>query len=99
MRYDEMAEHMRNVGSAGSPLYVQEPNLLSASSKNAVGSHCAACESIASVEEKEIGRSNSANIYLAKLSEQAERYDEIAEHMRDVGNVGSPLPVEERNLL
>ena len=55
--------------------------------------------SIASVEEKEISRSNNANIYLAKLSEQAERYDEIAEHMRDAGNVGSPLSVEERNLM
>ena len=26
-------------------------------------------------------------MYFAKLAEQAERYDEIAEHTRDVGNV------------
>ena len=36
---------------------------------------------------------------LAKLAEQAERYDEMADYMKAVGDDGSELSVEERNLL
>jgi len=39
------------------------------------------------------------NVYFAKLAEQAERYDEMADYMEKVGNVGDDLSVEERNLL
>jgi len=39
------------------------------------------------------------NVYFAKLAEQAERYDEMAEYMEKVGNAGGELSVEERNLL
>merc|ERR1711988_1117907 len=39
------------------------------------------------------------NVYFAKLAEQAERYDEMAEYMEKVGNAGDELSVEERNLL
>jgi len=39
------------------------------------------------------------NVYKAKLAEQAERYDEMADHMQTVGNVSDELSVEERNLL
>jgi len=39
------------------------------------------------------------SVYFAKLAEQAERYDEMAEHMKDVGKVPQELSVEERNLL
>merc|ERR1719150_1860389 len=39
------------------------------------------------------------NVYFAKLAEQAERYDEMAEYMEAVGNSGEELGVEERNLL
>jgi len=39
------------------------------------------------------------NVYFAKLAEQAERYDEMADYMQKVGNAGSELSVEERNLL
>eukprot|EP01066_Platyproteum_vivax_P003605 Platyproteum_vivax@DN14553_c0_g1_i1.p1 len=39
------------------------------------------------------------NIYMAKLSEQAERYDEMAEYMRSVAEIAQELSVEERNLL
>merc|ERR1719335_1576319 len=39
------------------------------------------------------------NVYFAKLAEQAERYDEMADYMEKVGGVGSELSVEERNLL
>merc|ERR1712054_611675 len=35
----------------------------------------------------------------AKLAEQAERYDEMADYMKKVGAEGSELSVEERNLL
>jgi len=39
------------------------------------------------------------NVYFAKLAEQAERYDEMADYMEAVGNVANELSVEERNLL
>jgi 14-3-3 protein epsilon len=39
------------------------------------------------------------NIYFAKLAEQAERYDEMADYMDKVGSTGDELSVEERNLL
>merc|ERR1711972_1277935 len=38
-------------------------------------------------------------VYFAKLAEQAERYDEMADHMEKVGQNGEDLSVEERNLL
>mmetsp|Transcript_62359 Transcript_62359/g.163701 ORF Transcript_62359/g.163701 Transcript_62359/m.163701 type:complete len:242 (-) Transcript_62359:140-865(-) len=39
------------------------------------------------------------DVYFAKLAEQAERYDEMADHMEAVGKTGGELSVEERNLL
>jgi len=39
------------------------------------------------------------NVYLAKLSEQAERYDEMVESMKKVAQLDVELTVEERNLL
>merc|ERR1711963_814179 len=39
------------------------------------------------------------NVYFAKLAEQAERYDEMADYMEKVGNEDVELSVEERNLL
>jgi len=39
------------------------------------------------------------NVYFAKLAEQAERYDEMAEYMKIVGGEGGSLSTEERNLL
>jgi 14-3-3 protein epsilon len=38
-------------------------------------------------------------VYFAKLAEQAERYDEMASHMEEVGQKDAELSVEERNLL
>jgi len=38
-------------------------------------------------------------VYFAKLAEQAERYDEMADNMKAVGKAGRELSVEERNLL
>jgi len=43
--------------------------------------------------------SREQNVYFAKLAEQAERYDEMAEQMEKVGKAGEELSVEERNLL
>jgi len=43
--------------------------------------------------------SQSKNVYFAKLAEQAERYDEMAEYMKAVGESPDELSVEERNLL
>merc|ERR1712023_579807 len=39
------------------------------------------------------------NVYLSKLAEQAERYDEMAEHMKAVAQSNQELSVEERNLI
>jgi len=38
-------------------------------------------------------------VYMAKLAEQAERYDEMVESMKKVANMDVELTVEERNLL
>ncbi|KAE9620714.1 putative 14-3-3 protein [Lupinus albus] len=38
-------------------------------------------------------------VYIAKLAEQAERYDEMVEAMKNVANLDVELTVEERNLL
>jgi len=39
------------------------------------------------------------NVYLAKLAEQAERYDEMVDAMKKVAALNEELSVEERNLL
>jgi 14-3-3 protein epsilon len=39
------------------------------------------------------------DVYFAKLAEQAERYDEMAKHMEEVGRSPDELSIEERNLL
>ena len=39
------------------------------------------------------------NVYMAKLSEQAERFDEMVDAMKQVAQLGLELTVEERNLL
>lgn len=44
-----------------------------------------------------VSRENS--VYLAKLAEQAERYEEMVENMKTVASSGQELSVEERNLL
>jgi 14-3-3 protein epsilon len=43
--------------------------------------------------------SREDNIYMARLSEQAERYDEMAEFMKKVAQLNDELTSEERNLL
>jgi len=61
-RYDEMAEHMKAVGSAGVELSVEERNLLSVAYKNAVGSRRASWRIISSVEQKEGTKGNTDNV-------------------------------------
>merc|ERR1719460_1190430 len=46
-----------------------------------------------------VAGSREKSVYFAKLAEQAERYDEMADYMKDVGNIPQELSVEERNLL
>jgi len=65
-RYDEMAEHMKNVGAEGSELSVEERNLLSVAYKNTVGSRRAAWRIISSVMQKETSKGNSDNAAFAK---------------------------------
>jgi len=43
--------------------------------------------------------SREENVYMAKLAEQAERYDEMVSYMKEVAKLGVELTVEERNLL
>jgi len=43
--------------------------------------------------------SRDDNVYMAKLSEQAERYDEMVDAMKQVAKMDVELTVEERNLL
>jgi len=45
------------------------------------------------------GQSSEAFVYMAKLAEQAERYDEMVEAMKRVASLDVELTVEERNLL
>jgi len=47
----------------------------------------------------EITSSKDENVYLAKLAEQAERYDEMVDAMKKVARLNTELSVEERNLL
>jgi 14-3-3 protein epsilon len=46
-----------------------------------------------------MAESREDNVYMAKLSEQAERYDEMVEAMKKVADLNVELTVEERNLL
>merc|ERR1711972_267058 len=46
-----------------------------------------------------MGASKEKDVYFAKLVEQAERYDEMADYMEVVGRSPGELSVEERNLL
>ncbi|RKO96029.1 14-3-3 protein, partial [Caulochytrium protostelioides] len=43
--------------------------------------------------------SREDQVYMAKLAEQAERYDEMVSYMKEVAKLGVELTVEERNLL
>jgi len=43
--------------------------------------------------------SREENVYMAKLAEQAERYDEMVQYMKKVACLDTELTVEERNLL
>ncbi|CAE8597043.1 unnamed protein product [Polarella glacialis] len=77
-RYDEMAEHMKNVGSEGSELSVEERNLLSVAYKNAVGSRRAAWRIITSVSHKESSKGHPeqaeyAKEYFKKVEEELQK--------------------------
>jgi len=65
-RYDEMSTHMKNVGSSGDELSVEERNLLSVAYKNAVGSRRASWRIVTSVEQKEKTKGNDENATWAK---------------------------------
>merc|ERR1712217_342295 len=65
-RYDEMANHMENVGKLPDELSVEERNLLSVAYKNAVGSRRAAWRIITSVEQKEKSKGNDEQAKYAK---------------------------------
>merc|ERR1719443_2152881 len=57
-----MADYMKQVGTAGTDLSVEERNLLSVAYKNAVGSRRASWRIISSVEQKEGSKGNDLNV-------------------------------------
>jgi len=48
---------------------------------------------------QQTGGEREDNVYIAKLAEQAERYDEMVDAMKKVARTNTELTVEERNLL
>lgn len=46
-----------------------------------------------------LGLSREDLVYMAKLAEQAERYEDMVQSMKEVAALGNELTVEERNLL
>jgi len=46
-----------------------------------------------------MAESREENVYMAKLAEQAERYDEMVTYMKKVASLDQELTVEERNLV
>jgi 14-3-3 protein epsilon len=46
-----------------------------------------------------MAESRDNSIYMARLAEQAERYDEMATAMKKIAELGEELSIEERNLL
>ncbi|KAJ5364397.1 14-3-3 protein [Penicillium cataractarum] len=46
-----------------------------------------------------MGSERENKTFLARLCEQAERYDEMVSYMKEVANIGGELTVDERNLL
>lgn len=47
----------------------------------------------------ELKLTKDENVFMARLSEQAERYDDMVRHMKRVATLGSELSGDERNLL
>merc|ERR1739845_35465 len=51
------------------------------------------------INKKTMAESREDNVYMAKLAEQAERYEEMVDSMKKVAELKVELTVEERNLL
>ncbi|CAN0889979.1 14-3-3 protein 7 [Linum grandiflorum] len=51
------------------------------------------------VESESMDKEREQQVYLARLAEQAERYDEMVEAMKNVAKLGLELTLEERNLV
>jgi 14-3-3 protein epsilon len=51
------------------------------------------------MSQQTTGGEREDNVYIAKLAEQAERYDEMVDAMKKVAATNTELSVEERNLL
>jgi len=54
---------------------------------------------VLSASDSQMADSREDSVYMAKLAEQAERYDEMVEAMKRVAGLDVELTVEERNLL
>merc|ERR1711881_217008 len=86
----EMADYMKQVGTSGQEMSVEERNLLSVAYKNAVGSRRASWRIISSVEQKETSKGNEANAklaqgYLVKVEQELSKIcEEIISLLGDV---------------
>jgi len=65
-RYEEMVENMKTVASADKELSVEERNLLSVAYKNVIGARRASWRIVTSIEQKEEGKGNEAQVALIK---------------------------------
>ncbi|WJX22433.1 hypothetical protein P8452_11740 [Trifolium repens] len=61
-RYEEMVDAMKNVAKLDVELTVEERNLLSVAYKNVVGARRASWRILSSIEQKEEGKGNEANV-------------------------------------
>nr|POE66113.1 14-3-3 protein like [Quercus suber] len=75
------------------------PSTPSASSINNHSSTCNTTTRSSKLIENTAVMGYEDSVYLAKLAEQAERYEEMVENMKNVASADQELSVEERNLL
>jgi len=61
-RYDEMVNYMKEVAKLGVELTVEERNLLSVAYKNVIGARRASWRIVSSIEQKEEGKGNEAQV-------------------------------------
>ncbi len=57
------------------------------------------CSRMVSVSDKAVLCDRDNNVYMAKMAEQAERYEEMVKATRAIAKMGLDLTVEERSLL
>ncbi|XP_022961981.1 14-3-3 protein 7-like isoform X2 [Cucurbita pepo subsp. pepo] len=85
-RYDEMVEMMKSVAKLDVELTVEERNLVSVGYKNVIGARRASWRILSSIEQKEEGKKNEANVKRVKEYRQRVE-DELARICQDILSV------------